>query len=329
MDKRALAIKFSAGGGLLYLRLEQKWNGTEAGPPALASFEFPNVGWSFDGFTVQATKDPNASTGASVVNPVSASMVQALQYWPHRKTISVQSTSTSSVPGRWVVDTANWTVTLGNQDTWINWDGTQEEAEEGGYGILREVLGDLPFTREDIGSHLVDTYDGTLNLFTRTPLPPDPRFFVIAASATPNWTYHQEPPTTYTFYSRMDTATVIINLAKLKAALPNPKPDTYTFRIREPDFPGPGPKNVNNLDWRVDAAAYLTRRDFPVEDVEANGDIVAYQSPTWNSWSGDAASGGGNINALRATNNYVEVTVFFAKAGQPPRAEITSFGAGT
>jgi hypothetical protein len=257
-------------------------------------------------------------------------MMSGLRYWPHRKTVSVQSTRQVQQAEKWVVDTAIWEISYGGTASWLNIPGSQEDAEDEGYEILQEVIGaDLINDREKVGSLLVAQYNPATNRYENVPMPPDPRFFVAATSYTPNWTYHQEAGPTYTFYSKLDTATVIINLAKLKAAIPGVnKPDTYTFRILEPDFPGPGPKNVNNLDWRVDAAAYLTRKDFPVQDVEANGGIVAYQSPTWNTWSTDAVSGGGNINTLRATGNRVDVKVTFAKAGQPPKVEITSIGAG-
>jgi hypothetical protein len=326
-----IRISFPQIGGLVFLRVAQRWDGDVApiSPRALVS----GLPWAdFDLFAViDGVRDPDGTPSDSVpiANPVTDNMLTKYRYWAQYP--KVRADHNSTIPGfdTYVVDLANYVEVYNHIIT-------------GRVYILSNRDDALAYFR---GPGLLPGQDPDLvgvGLFTNTGEPivinpvPDANFW--GAVATNGWTYHIEPAPPITIYRRDETAVVVLNLAKLVADMPlvsGHPPTQAVFTVDLPVKPTIAVGHGATLGWTLSASAWspqlsdpvrvFERRSFPVTDEVATpvsgipgAFTYQYYVPTFPHPQAVVSDTNVGTTARRAT-----VTITFGVASVPPSVSIS------
>lgn len=228
---RIVRISFPAIGGLVYFRVQQRWTGSVAPLPAYALVE--GLPWqSFNMFSVvggEADSEGTPKETVPISDPVTDKMLTKYLYWAHHTEKNEQSSQTSPSTPFLVVDTANWTLVY---DGHVTHRQTPVMTREAALAQFKGLVGSTGYEGLDPDKMGVGLYDNVGNDIITNP--PDSTFW---ANVTYNhWTYHYEDLPGSASYRRTDTASIVLNLAKLFRDVPNlpngKKPAFIDFTIQ-------------------------------------------------------------------------------------------------
>jgi hypothetical protein len=263
-----IRINFPPRGGLVYFYYEYSYAGTtQLSSPYDIEFDFSHSDLRMSNFRIfrdtpiriipSDLSDAERRTVVPVVNPINANMLKHYAVFSARDTIDESKTVPGSTSVVYIIDGASWQLIYDHVLTAriIGNNYTRDQAIATWKTIVAREGNDPTL----VGVQLAQIfYNGQ---FQDVPNFPDPLAF--QAFAENGWTYHTEPSTGPTSYSRKGKGYVVFNLSLLRNFLPSNKKTvaSVSFLINFIEA------NTNIGTTKLKAQAWLTgqRWDFPVD----------------------------------------------------------------
>jgi hypothetical protein len=327
LEKRLTSVVWTLTSGIVFFRVVQNFQGESIYAEPEAKALVTGLPWApFDMFALagQNEVDPDSSVSGLVPisDPITSNMIGKYLYWPHRPKVHNVTTATADDPSgeTFVIDLANWSPVL---DGNIAFRVTTLMSREAATALWIDVYtaeGAIPslFGPEDVSVTVINNFGQPLS---------EEEFKAIAPSA--GWTYHYEPSTSPPIVRKtvIDTALVILNLAKLYRDMPlvdGKKPKTYTFKVVAPVNPHGG---AVNFAWSITASAWIPKITDPPKEKQrvtfpvADAGPAEFMVPTFDHPDENASGSSSGTSEVEA-----EVTVTFGAANVAPQVTIIGEG---